>query len=349
MLRKEFVTMCSTFQEKLSNIITEAEGLLKTASNLKEIDEVRIKTIGRKGAITEISKELGRLPSNEKPAAGKALNMAKKKMTELLSNFTELLESSDHTNSKDVLDISLPGRKWSVGKKHPITQTIDDCIDIFRRIGFIVASGPDIETVYHCFDALNAPVDHPSRSESDTFYFSDGRLLRTQTSTVQIRVMENQEPPIRIIAPGPCFRPDNPDASHSANFHQLEGLYINKNVSLAELKSTLLYFAKELLGDDVKIRFRPHYFPFTEPSLEYDFSCTSCAGKGCRLCKNSGWLEISGAGMVDPSVLEAVGYDPKIWSGFAWGMGIERIAMIRHGINDIRYFYDNDLRFLKQF
>ena len=335
-------------KEKLITIINEVEAALSAVKNPSEIEEVKARAIGRKGSVTALSKEMGKLSKEERPEAGKALNMAKNKIAELIEAAKDKLESQADS-SGDSLDVTLPGRRFPAGKKHPITQTIDECVDIFRRIGFIVADGPDIETVYHCFDALNTPADHPSRDASDTFYFEDGRLLRTQTSTVQIRVMENQEPPVRIIAPGPCFRRDTPDASHSANFHQLEGLYIDKNVSLADLKSTLLYFAKELLGDDVKIRFRPHFFPFTEPSIEYDFSCTACNGKGCRVCKYSGWLEISGAGMVDPNVLRSVGYDPEIWSGFAWGMGIERIAMIKHSINDIRYFYDNDLRFLNQF
>jgi phenylalanyl-tRNA synthetase alpha chain len=335
-------------KEKLLEILAQSGKALLAAKTIAEIEEIKVGTIGRKGSITTLGKEMGKLSKEERPEAGKSLNTAKNKINELLEAAKERLDSIAGDDDCGI-DVTLPGRRWPIGKKHPITQAIDDCVDIFRRIGFIVAEGPDIETVYHCFDALNTPANHPSREASDTFYFKDGRLLRTQTSTVQVRVMENQEPPIRIIAPGPCFRRDTPDASHSANFHQLEGLYIAKNVSLADLKSTLLYFAKELLGDDVKIRFRPHFFPFTEPSIEYDFSCTACKGKGCRVCKNSGWLEISGAGMVDPNVLRSVGYDPEIWSGFAWGMGIERIAMIRHGINDIRYFYDNDLRFLNQF
>lgn len=341
--------MNSSIYEKLKQILAEAEEMLLSAKVPADVEDVRIRVIGRKGSITAASKELGKLTKEERPEAGKALNIAKNKISALLTEAGDRVNNTNFTAVESGVDVTLPGRKWAFGKKHPITQTIDDCIDIFRRIGFIVADGPNIETVYHCFDALNSPEDHPSRGLSDTFYFSDGRLLRTQTSTVQIRVMENQEPPVRIVAPGPCFRPDNPDASHSANFHQLEGLYIDRNVSLADLKSTLLFFAKELLGDKAQIRFRPHYFPFTEPSIEYDFSCTACNGKGCRVCKNSGWLEISGAGMVDPNVLKNVGYDPNQWSGFAWGMGVERIAMIRHSINDIRYFYDNDIKFLNQF
>ncbi|HJO95005.1 MAG TPA: phenylalanine--tRNA ligase subunit alpha [Victivallales bacterium] len=337
-----------TINKDLTSIINDVRQRLNSDSGKKNIEAIKISVLGRKGTLTLLTRQLGTIDKVDRPAAGKLINDIKNQVIKLLED--ALVTAENNTDKEDdSLDVSLPGRRWNYGKKHPITQTIDDCVAIFRRIGFIVADGPNIETTYHCFDALNTPEDHPSKDETDTFYFADGRLLRTQTSTVQIRVMENQEPPVRIIAPGPCFRRDTPDASHSANFHQLEGLYIDKNVSMADLKSTLLYFAKELLGNSVKIRFRPHFFPFTEPSIEYDFSCTTCNGKGCRLCKYSGWLEISGAGMVDPNVLRNVGYDPEIWNGFAWGMGIERIAMIRHGINDIRYFYDNDLRFLNQF
>ena len=216
-------------------------------------------------------------------------------------------------------------------------------------MGFVVADGPDIEDEYHNFDALNTPKEHPSRDPQDTFYLKGGKLLRTQTSPVQIRVMENQAPPIRIVAPGRCYRRDTPDATHSVNFHQIEGLFVDRDVSLVDLKATLLAFAHEMFGKNVQVRFRPHYFPFTEPSLEYDFSCINCTGKGCNVCKNSGWLEISGAGMVDPEVFKNVGFDPELYTGYAFGMGIERLAMIRHNINDLRLFYENDVRFLSQF
>jgi phenylalanyl-tRNA synthetase alpha chain len=337
-----------SLKESLDKILTQVESELSSVKVIDDLEKVKASVVGRNGSLTLLTKELGAIEKSQKPEAGKAFNEVKKKVNELISAKLAEIENSG-TKSIKGIDISLPGRSWKYGKKHPIMQTIDDCVAIFRRIGFIVAEGPDIETVYHCFDALNTPVDHPSREQSDTFYFPDSRLLRTHTSTVQIRVMEAQEPPVRIIAPGPCFRPDTPDATHSANFHQVEGLYVDKKVSMADLKSTLMYFARELLGEEIKVRFRPHYFPFTEPSVEYDFSCVMCGGKGCSVCKYSGWLEISGAGMVDPNVLRNVGYDPEIWSGFAWGMGVERITMIRHAINDIRYFYDNDVRFLTQF
>ncbi len=340
--------MSNPIIEKLDSALESAEAKLKTAANGDDVEAVRIELLGRKGLIPALSKEMKDLSPEERPKAGKALNMAMAKIQELLNSANES-GSTDSMGSAGIPDVTQPGRKWKLGKKHPITTVIDDCVAIFRRMGFIVAEGPEIDTVYNNFDALNAPVDHPSRSPQDTFYFGDGRLLRTQTSPVQIRVMEKQEPPVRIVAPGRCFRRDTPDATHSMNFHQIEGLYIDKDVSMADLKSVLLAFAHELFGKDVGIRLRPHFFPFTEPSVECDFSCIMCEGKGCRICKNSGWLEIAGAGIVDPNVLKAVNYDPEIWSGYAFGMGIERIAMIRYKINDIRLLYENDMRFLEQF
>ena len=285
----------------------------------------------------------------DRPAVGKAFNVGKNKLQSMLDDAIAAMAGANAAEAAAGIDLTLPGRRAKVGRKHPLTTVTDDCVAIFRRMGFIVSTGPVIETVYHNFDALNTPQDHPSRDRGDTFYFSDGRLLRTQTSPVQIRVMESNEPPVRIVAPGRCFRRDTPDATHSMNFHQIEGLYIDKDVSMADLKSILRTFARELFGGKVDIRLRPHFFPFTEPSVEFDFSCIICEGKGCGVCKNSGWLEIAGAGMVDPNVLKTVGYDPEIWSGFAFGMGIERIAMIRYRINDIRLLYENDVRFLKQF
>ena len=225
----------------------------------------------------------------------------------------------------------------------------DECVAVFRRMGFIVAEGPEIEDIYHNFDALNTPADHPSRDPQDTFYFADGRILRTQTSPVQIRVMESHQPPVRIVAPGRVFRRDTPDATHGMNFHQIEGLYVDRGVSMADLKSVLQTFATEMYGPKVKIRLRPHFFPFTEPSVEYDFSCIMCGGKGCPVCKHSGWIEIAGAGMVDPAVFANVGYDPEEWTGYAFGMGIERLAMLRYRIPDLRLLYENDVRFLEQF
>jgi phenylalanyl-tRNA synthetase alpha chain len=232
---------------------------------------------------------------------------------------------------------------------HPITQVIERATAIFRAMGFTVASGPDIETVFNNFTALNTPEDHPSRAPTDTFYLKENTILRTHTSPVQVRTMLAQKPPIRIIAPGRCYRRDTTDATHSASFHQVEGLYVDRKVSLADLKGNVSYFAKQMMGPDVKVRFRPHFFPFTEPSVEYDFSCHVCGGKGCRVCKQSGWIEISGAGLVNPRVFEHVGIDANEWQGYAFGMGVERIAMILFGIGDIRNLYENDVRFLAQF
>jgi len=338
----------SDFIIKINTALEEGKKAILNAVDMPSLENAKAAVLGRNGSITLLSKEIATLPIEEKPSAGKILNEAKKVLINLIDEQSNKLTEQTST-SDEFLDLTLPGRKWKIGHKHPINIVIDDCVAIFRRMGFIVADGPEIETVFHNFDALNTPPEHPSRDPADTFYFDDGTLLRTQTSPVQIRVMENQSPPVRIVAPGRCFRRDTPDATHSANFHQIEGLYVDKGVSMADLKSVLLHFAKELMGSKVDIRLRPHFFPFTEPSVEYDFSCVMCDGKGCRICKNSGWLEISGAGMVNPAVLRNVGYDPEVWSGFAFGMGIERIAMIRYKISDIRFLYENEIRFLEQF
>jgi phenylalanyl-tRNA synthetase alpha chain len=335
--------------EELKNIVVDAERVFAEAKDERSLENARIAFLGRKGRLTLATGGLKTLPPEDKPAAGKALNEAKKRLAALFDEAKKRVSESAETADGPVLDVTLPGRRPAIGAKHPITAMIDDCVAIFRRMGFIAADGPEIETVFNNFDALNTPSDHPSRDPRDTFYFSDGRLMRTQTSPVQIRVMKSQQPPVRIVAPGRCFRRDTPDATHSMNFHQIEGLYVDKDVSLADLKSVLMEFAREMFGERVAIRMRPHFFPFTEPSVECDFTCVMCGGKGCSICKNSGWLEIAGAGMVDPAVFEAVGYAPEEWSGFAFGMGIERLAMIKHGVSDIRYFYENDVRFLRQF
>lgn len=341
--------MSNPIIEKLNSALDTAKNRLQNAKTENDIEEVRIEILGRKGLIPALSKDMGTLPPEERKAAGSAFNSAKESFQAMIDEAKNRISGGPQDLSGFETDVTLPGRKWQLGKKHPISMVIDDCAAIFRRMGFIVAEGPEIDDVYHNFDALNAPADHPSRDVKDTFYFADGRLLRTQTSTVQIRVMEKQEPPVRIVSPGKAFRRDTPDATHSMNFHQIEGLYVDRNVSLSDLKSVLLAFAHELLGPKVGIRLRPHFFPFTEPSVECDFSCIMCEGKGCRVCKNSGWLEIAGAGIVDPNVMRNVGYDPAKWSGFAFGMGIERIAMIRYRINDIRLLYENDVNFLSQF
>ena len=334
--------------EKIQAALVDVEKRAAQAADAAELEALRIEILGRKGWFTALSKEMGSVPAEERREVGRAFNEGKARFQAAFDAAEARLNREKSANAQAV-DLTLPGRQWESGRKHPVAAMIDDCIAVFRRMGFIVASGPELEDVYHNFDALNTPADHPSRDPGDTFYFKDGRLLRTQTSPVQIRVMESQEPPVRIVAPGRCFRRDTPDATHSMNFHQLEGLYIDRNVSLADLKSVLQTLAREMFGKHVNIRLRPHFFPFTEPSVEYDFSCIMCGGKGCPVCKNSGYIEIAGAGMVDPNVLRNVGYDPEIWSGYAFGLGMERLTMLRYRINDIRLLYENDVRFLAQF
>ncbi len=331
----------------LDALLAEAQGLLAAAADSATVEALRAKYIGRKGILPEMMGRLAGLTPAEKPEAGKAVNRAKTGVQAALDAAVERLGGG--ARAGHAVDVTLPGRQRTLGRKHPITLVLDDTVAIFRRMGFLVAEGPEIETVYNNFDALNTPDDHPSRDPQDTFYFPDGRILRTQTSPVQIRVMQTTKPPIRIVCPGRVFRRDTPDATHGMNFHQIEGLYVDRNVTLADLKGTMAEFARELCGADAKIRFRPHFFPFTEPSVECDFSCIICGGKGCRVCKQSGWLEIAGAGMVNPKVFTSCGIDPEEWTGYAFGFGIERIAMIRYAINDLRLLYENDVRFLHQF
>jgi phenylalanyl-tRNA synthetase alpha chain len=288
------------------------------------------------------------VPASDKPVFGREANLLKKAVQDAYDAALQRLAESDAPPA-DALDMTLPGAWRGLGGRHPISQITDRVVDIFRAIGFAVASGPDIETVWNNFDALNTPDDHPSRDPQDTFYLANGDLLRTQTSPVQIRHMTSHPPPVRIISPGRCYRRDTPDATHSANFHQVEGLYVDRKVSMADLKGDLTYFARQVLGPNARIRLRPHFFPFTEPSVEVDFTCHKCGGEGCRICKQSGWIEIMGAGMVDPNVFRNVGYNPDEVTGYAFGMGIERIAMILFEIDDIRLLYENDIRFLSRF
>lgn len=319
------------------------------APDLQAVEAVRITYLGSKGLLKDIMQNLKTIDPAERPAFGRHVNQFK---TELMARINERKASFAAAASRAVestFDRTLPGQWRGLGSKHPITLITDRAIEIFRAMGFTVAEGPDIETVFNNFDALNTPADHPSRNPQDTFYLETGEVLRTHTSPVQIRYMQSHPPPVRIIAPGRCYRRDTPDATHSASFHQIEGLYVADHVSMADLKGDLNYFAHELMGTDVEIRFRPHFFPFTEPSVEVDFSCHVCSGKGCRVCKHSGWIEILGAGMVDPEVFKAVGYDPEEVTGYAFGMGIERMAMILYNIHDIRALYENDVRFLAQF
>ena len=335
--------------DDIQRLTDEAVQSLSAAADLKALEEARIRTLGRNGLLPEIMKSLKDATPEERPRLGQASNQFKEAVQAAWSARKEALESAALDKGAPPADVTLPGHGVRPGSLHPITQILERVQQVFRAIGFTVASGPDIETVEHNFDALNTPADHPSRDPQDTFYLADGRLLRTHTSPVQIRHMKTHKPPVRIIAPGRAYRRDTPDATHSANFHQLEGLFVAEKVSMADLKGDLTYFARQVLGPKSKTRFRPHFFPFTEPSVEVDFSCHVCGGSGCRVCKNSGWIEIAGAGMVDPNVFKAVGYDPEAVTGYAFGMGLERIAMILLEIQDIRHLYENDARFLAQF
>ena len=317
---------------------------LYAAADLPALEQTKGAWIGPQGKFTALMKQLGTLSKEEKPAAGKAINAAKIELESALVARREELELKAAL-PKEPTDFTLPGRRRTLGKLHPLTQVTEDIVRCFRKIGFAVADGPESEDEYHCFDALNTPADHPARDAQDTFYLGTAArpLLRTHTSSVQIRVMKSQPPPIRIIVPGRVYRRDNADATHNPTFHQIEGLYVDKHVTVGDLKGTVEFVFKQLLGDDVKLRFRPHYFSYTEPSFEIDFSNA--------LVKKLGkdWLEIAGCGMVHPQVFENVGYDPEVWTGWAFGFGIERIAMLRYGITDIRLFYENDARFLRQF
>ena len=321
---------------------------LHGAPDLAALEQTKGAWIGPNGKFTALMKQLGSLSKEERPAAGKLINAAKVELEAALAARRDELELKAALPSEPT-DFTLPGRRRAAGRLHPLTQVTDDIVRAFRKIGFAVADGPEIEDEYHCFDALNTPADHPARDAQDTFYLASApgtpasRLLRTHTSSVQIRVMKSQPPPVRIIVPGRVYRRDNADATHNPTFHQIEGLYVDKNVTVGDLKGTVEFVFKELMGSDVKIRFRPHYFSYTEPSYEIDFTNALVKKMGKE------WLEIAGCGMVHPQVFENVGYDSAVWSGWAFGFGIERIAMLRYGINDIRLFYENDARFLKQF
>lgn len=326
---------------------TEALEAARTAGSAADLEAVRVRFLGRNGLLPAMMKALKDVEPSKRAETGKAANAFKEAVSAAVDARRDELAAGETVAAS--FDVTLPGRWMAPGVIHPISKVIEDVIQVFARLGFTVADGPDIETRWHNFEALNTPDYHPSLDPQDTFWLQSGELLRTQTSPVQIRVMERQRPPVRIITPGRCYRRDTTDATHSANFHQVEGLYVDRNVSLADLKGVLAYFARSMMGPKVAVRFRPHFFPFTEPSVECDFSCHVCGGKGCRVCKMSGWIEIAGAGMVDPRVFRRVGYDPETTTGYAFGMGVERIAMIRYGVTDIRDLYENDLRFLAQF
>jgi phenylalanyl-tRNA synthetase alpha chain len=338
--------------EQIEPLKQAALAELRAASDLPSLEQARVNYLGTHGKFTALMKQLGGLPKEEKPAAGKAVNSAKLELENALSDQRRELELRAAL-PKEPTDFTLPGRRRILGKLHPLTQVTEDIVRSFRKLGFAVADGPEIEDEYHCFDALNTPADHPARDTQDTFYLSppsvdtqttgSTALLRTHTSSVQIRVMQKQQPPVRIIVPGRVYRRDNADATHNPTFQQVEGLYVDRNVTVGDLKGTVEFVFKDLMGPETRIRFRPHYFSYTEPSFEIDFSSALTRKMG------KDWLEIAGCGMVHPQVFENVGYDPEVWSGWAFGFGIERIAMIRYGVNDIRLFYENDLRFLRQF
>lgn len=339
-------------KEQLLALQEQALAELEAACCLDELKALKVKYLGKKGPMTEILRGMGKLPAEERPKIGQIVNEIKAQLEAAIEAKNTVLEEKALADklANEKVDITLPGRHQGCGHLHPVTLTLREVKKIFMRMGFDVMEGPEIENDYYNFEALNLPKDHPARDMQDTFYITEEFLLRTQTSPIQARTMQSREPnsPIRMIAPGTVYRNDY-DATHSPMFHQVEGLVLDKNISLADLKGTLELFCKEMFGSSVKIRLRPSYFPFTEPSAEVDISCVICGGKGCRVCKNSGWLEILGSGMVHPHVLEMSGYDPKVINGYAFGMGIERIAMLKYGIDDLRLFFENDLRFIRQF
>jgi len=330
---------------------TQVENDLAAVSSIPELESARVKYLGRKGVLAELTGLIGTLPAEERGPFGKQVNSLKNKLLELFQEKEKTLKIQGSTINKNTQDIGLPGIAQELGGSHPIIQIIDEICGIFNRLGFSIVEGPEIETEYNNFTGLNIPLDHPSRDAFDTFYLKNypKLLLRSHTSPVQVRAMKAHKPPLAIVVPGRVYRPDAVDASHLFMFHQIEGFLVDENISFADLKGILGLFIKSVFGEDIKMRFRPHFFPFTEPSAEVDISCIICKGKGCSVCGRKGWLEILGSGMIHPNVFKQVGYKPGKYTGFAFGMGVERIAMLKYGINDIRLFFENDLRFLKQF
>jgi phenylalanyl-tRNA synthetase alpha chain len=322
-----------------------------SCTSLEDIEAARIRYLGRKGVLTLLLRKLGQAEPAERKDTGRLLNEAKQNVLSLIASRRDELKQAAYTAglADETIDTTLPGRRPRAGRLHPTLRVMNEIIQVFVGMGFTSVEGPEIETEYNNFDALNFPPWHPSREDQDSFYVGDGYVLRTHTSPAQIRVMKSQPPPVRVVVPGRCHRRDTPDASHLMSFYQIEGLYVDHDVSMADLKGTLAAFAREVFGGETKVRFRPHYFPFTEPSAELDISCLVCGGTGCRVCKHSGWLEVLGCGMVHPNVFGHVGYDPRSVTGFAFGMGPDRLAMLKYGIGDIRLLYENDIRFLNQF
>ena len=338
-------------KEQLEAIRQKALNELENAASIQDIEAVRIKFLGKKGELTGILKQMGKLSAEERPVVGQLANVIRSEIEAKIEEDSKAIARKLQAEKlkAEKIDVTLPGKAKVLGSRHPLTVVLDDIKDIFIGMGFDIVDGPEVEKDYYNFEALNIPKDHPARDTQDTFYINENIVLRTQTSPVQVRVMEKQQPPIRIISPGRVFRSDAVDATHSPLFHQIEGLVVDKGVSFADLKGTLEIFIKQLYGEDSVVRFRPHHFPFTEPSAEVDVQCFNCHGAGCPLCKGEGWIEILGCGMVHPKVLETCNIDPEVYSGFAFGLGLERIAMRRYNINDLRLFFENDVRFLKQF
>lgn len=338
-------------KQKLEEIKVQAKAALEAADRTQAVDEIRVKFLGKKGELTAILKQMGSLSPAERPVMGQLANEVRGEIEEAIAlSLKEMKAKAQAARlEKEAVDISISGKRKENGSLHPINSALEDLIDIFRSMGFDVVDGPEVETEYYNFEALNVPADHPARDMQDTFYLTDSMLLRTQTSATQIRTMESRKPPIRMIAPGRVYRSDDVDATHSPVFHQVEGLVVDKGITMCDLKGTLEQMAREIYGKDTKVKFRPSFFPFTEPSVEVDVSCSECGGKGCRVCKGSGWIEILGAGMVHPRVLAGCGIDPEVYSGFAFGIGLDRLTTTRHKISDIRLLFENDMRFLKQF
>ncbi len=340
----------SSLIENLNERLTQALNQLQGARNVQELYDVKVAFAGKNGFLSEMMREMGKLPKEQKPVFGKEVNRVKTQFEQKYEAREAELRQQELAEKvqRERIDVSLPGPKVISGSKHPIYLVMDEVLSILSRLGYAVRTGPQIEKDWYNFEALNIPPDHPSRDMQDTFYIDDHHVLRTHTSPVQIHALLADKPPLRVVAPGAVFRCDS-DISHSPNFHQIEGLLVDHKVSMADLRGTVSYLARELFGSSVKVRFRPSFFPFTEPSAEFDCTCPVCGGKGCSMCKQSGWIEIGGSGLVNPRVFEAVKMDPKVWQGFAFGFGVERMAIIKYGIDDIRLFYENDVRFLKQF
>ena len=338
-------------QERLKRILEESKKQLQEAVSVADAEDVRVKVLGKKGQLTEILRSMGQLAPEERKELGQAANQVRSEVEKMLDETFENLKSTarEAKFKAEKIDVTEPGKLYKLGTKHPVTITIEEISRVFKSMGFTLTEGPEVETVFNNFDALNAGPNHPARDWTDTFYVNDDVLLRTQTSPVQVRTLMNQKPPIRVFAPGRCFRCDTPDATHSPMFHQVEGLVVDEGITMADLKGVLDSFAKQMFGPEARTKFRPHHFPFTEPSAEMDVSCFKCGGKGCKVCKGSGWIEILGCGMVHPNVLKVGGIDTEKYTGFAFGMGVERIAMLKYGIDDIRLLYENDMRFIEQF